>query len=148
MPKQIALSNRAKTSKRVAGLSPRFSVGDIMEKSLCSTCFNYVGCSWHEDFEARDDWEAVATIVHDSGTGDYESFCVIRCPDYKPRPKMFKRFERVTIAEVADVLNVTRGTVYNYARHNTLAGHVGEHGYEIKARKNGRYKVYYLKVKQ
>lgn len=127
-----------------------------MEKSLCSTCFNYVGCPWHEEFEARDDWEAVATIVHDSGTGDYESFRVIRCPDYKARPKMFKRFERVTLAEfervtlaeVADVLNVTRGTVYNYARNNTLARHVGEHGYEIKARKNGRYKSYYLKVKQ
>lgn len=117
-------------------------------KSLCSTCFNYVGCPWHEDFEARDDWEAVATIVHDSGTGDYESFRVIRCPDYKARPKMFKRFERVTLAEVADVLNVTRGTVYNYARNNTLARHADEHGYEIKARKNGRYKSYYLKVKQ
>lgn len=117
-------------------------------KSLCSTCFNYVGCPWHEEFEARDDWKAVATIVHDSGTGDYESFRVIRCPDYKARPKMFKRFERVTLAEVADVLNVTRGTVYNYARHNTLARHVDEHGYEIKARKNGRYKSYYLKVKQ
>lgn len=119
-----------------------------MGKSLCSTCFNYVGCPWHEDFEARDDWEAVATIVHDSGTGDYESFRVIHCPDYKARPKLFKRFERVTLAEVADVLNVTRVTVYNYARHNTLARHVGEHGYEIKARKNGRYKSYFLKVKQ
>lgn len=143
MPKQNALPNRAKTSKRVAGRKPRFSVGDIMEKSLCSTCFNYVGCPWHEDFEARDDWEAVATILH-----DYESFRVIRCPDYKPRPKLFKRFERVTLAEVANVLNVTRGTAYNYARNNTLARHVGEHGYEIKARKNGRYRSYYLKVKQ
>lgn len=61
---------------------------------------------------------------------------------------MFKRFERVTLAEVADVLNVTRGTVYNYVRNNTLARYVDEHGYEIKARKNGRYKSYYLKVKQ
>lgn len=117
-------------------------------KSLCSTCFNYVGCPWHEDFEARDDWEAVATIVHDSAVHDYESFRVIRCPDYKPRPKLFKRFERVTLAEVANVLNVTRGTVYNYARNNTLARYADEHGYEIKARKNGRYKSYYLKVKQ
>lgn len=117
-------------------------------KSLCSTCFNYAGCPWHEDFEARDDWEAVATIVHDTGAGDYESFRVIRCPGYKARPKLFKRFERVTLAEVADVLNVTRGTVYNYARHNTLARHAGEHGYEIKACKNGRYKAYFLKVKQ
>ena len=124
-------------------------------KSLCSTCFNYVGCPWHEDFEARDDWEAVATIVHDNGVGDYESFRVIRCPDYKERPKMFKRFERVTLAfervtlaEVANILNVTRGTVYNYARNNTLARHADEQGYEIKARKNGRYKSYYLKVKQ
>lgn len=119
-----------------------------MEKSLCSTCFNYVGCPWHEDFEARDDWEAVATIVHDSGTGDFESFRVIRCPDYKARPKLFKRFERVTLAEVTGILNVTRGTVYNYVRYNTLARHVDEHGYEIKVRKNGRYKSYYLKVKQ
>lgn len=118
-----------------------------MDKSLCSTCFNYAGCPWHEDFEARDDWKAVATIVHDSG-GDYGSYRVIRCPDYKARPKLFKRFERVTLAEVADVLNVTRGTVYYYARHNTLVRHVNEHGYEIKARKNGRYKAYYLKEKR
>lgn len=116
-------------------------------KSLCATCFNYVDCSWHESFEARDDWKAVATIVHDSG-GDYESFRVIRCPDYKERPKTFKRFERVTLAEVAEILNVTRGSVYNYARHGTLECHVSEHGYVIKARKNGRYKVYYLKVKE
>lgn len=116
-------------------------------KSLCATCFNYIACPWHEDFTPRDDWRAVATIVHDSG-GDYESYRVISCPAYKARPKTFKRFERVTLAEVAEVLKVSRVTVYNYASHGTLLRHADEHGYVIKMCKNGKYKAYYLKEKE
>lgn len=113
-------------------------------KSLCATCFNYIGCSWHENFTPRDDWEAYPTVIPDY-TGDYESFCVTKCPDYKTRNKSFKDFEHVTVAEIAEALKIDIRTAFRYARRDELNNLARRQGYEVKTVKKGAYKSYYMR---
>ena len=113
-------------------------------KSLCATCFNYIDCPWHEDFTPRDDWEAYPTVIYDYN-GNYESYCVTKCPDYKTRDKSFKNFERVTVAEIAKVLKINARTVFRYAQRDELNVLGRQHGYEIIAVKKSAYKSYYMR---
>lgn len=74
---------------------PNFShKGNFPAGTLCEFCHNAVpgakcGCSWSESFKPVDGWEAIPTHIKgkdEDGEYTYESYCVIRCPQFNEEP--------------------------------------------------------------
>ena len=83
-------------------------MGYVRKSTLCWNCQNayYEKCSWFTDFTPVENWEAVKTKVkHDLDRFD-ESYCVLKCPNFK-RDKKEK-----TKAELARELGISERSLY------------------------------------
>lgn len=117
-----------------------------MKQSLCQTCYNYIGCPWHENFTPRDDWEATPTKVKmcDSPLIICDSFLVEKCPDYKRRD--VQGVQVVTIQNIADMLGVSWRTAMRWIKSGTAYYKLKARGYVLIIDHTRRkYAVYILR---
>lgn len=87
--------------------------GERNEKStICWKCQKACGnCSWSREFKPVEGWEATQTKVYSNVDSRVDSYIVHKCPEFKKdKPNAFYRINGY---DLADMLGVCRGTIYN-----------------------------------
>ena len=103
--------------------------GRARKETLCWDCRNCTRCSWADGIPVKG-WTATPTSVADCD-GDYASFFVTQCPQFKADTK-----KQVTTEDMARILGKTKGEIIYTLRCKSgviyLRSWFGEKGYRLR----------------